>query len=147
MATVGGKPIRRKDGNTAIIDTGTPLVLVSDDLCKHIYALIPGATYSSKHQAWTFPVNTPLEKLPAVTMSIGGKQFEIPKKELGFTSVSPSYQYGSIQSRGDSKTDILGDAWMRGIYAIFDQGNKRFGAVQRMEGQPKVEAPNVGVPK
>lgn len=141
MATVGGKPIRRKDGNTAIVDTGTPLVLVSDDLCKHIYALIPGATYNPKHQAWTFPVNTPVEKLPTVLMSIGDKQFEIPKKELGFTQVSPAFQYGSIQSRGDSKTDILGDAWLRGIYAIFDQGNKRFGAVQRVEAPQNAEAP------
>lgn len=58
--------------------------------------------------------------------------------------------YGGIQSRGDLGFDILGDTWLKGIYAvgfrsmaacfdtntgfqIFDQGNKRFGAVVRVD--------------
>ena len=41
--------------------------------------------------------------------------------------------YGSIQSRGDLTFDILGDAFLKSIYAIFDQGNKRVGCVQRTE--------------
>ena len=39
--------------------------------------------------------------------------------------------YGGIQSRGDMTFDILGDTFLKGIYAVFDQGNQRFGAVQR----------------
>jgi len=29
--------------------------------------------------------------------------------------------------------DILGDTFLKGIYAIFDQGELRFGAVQRKD--------------
>ncbi|KAL9131360.1 MAG: hypothetical protein Q9217_000687 [Psora testacea] len=42
-----------------------------------------------------------------------------------------SIVYSSIQSRGDLPFDILGDAWLKGVYAIFDQGKMRFGLVQR----------------
>ena len=42
--------------------------------------------------------------------------------------------YGGIQSRGTMTFDILGDTFLKGIYAVFDQGNQRFGAVQRVDG-------------
>lgn len=48
-ATVNDQVIERS-GNTAIADTGTTLALVSDDLCKAIYAAIPGATFNAKQQ-------------------------------------------------------------------------------------------------
>jgi hypothetical protein len=75
------------------------------------------------------------DQLPAITFGIGDKQFEIPKEDLGFEDIGAGMWYGSIQSRGDSLTDILGDAWLRGIYAIFDIGNSRFGAVPRVGGK------------
>lgn len=42
--------------------------------------------------------------------------------------------YGGIQSRGSMTFDIYGDVVLKSIYAIFDQGNTRFGAVQRASG-------------
>jgi hypothetical protein len=50
-------------------------------------------------------------------------------------------QYGGIQSRGDSKFDILGDTWLKAVYAIFDQGNQRFGVVQRVEKEQNTDVP------
>jgi len=40
--TIDGEKFERPD-NVAIPDTGTSLCLVSDDMCKKIYAKIPGA--------------------------------------------------------------------------------------------------------
>jgi hypothetical protein len=37
--------------------------------------------------------------------------------------------------------DILGDTWLKAICAIFDQGKKRFRAVQRIEGKQNIEVP------
>lgn len=154
-ATVAGKLIERP-GNTAIADTGTTLALVSDELCNEIYRAIPGATFDKKNQGWVFPIGTPINKLPKVTVAVGDKQFEIQKEDFGFAKVGDAMQYGGIQSRGDSKFDILGekfdllrmfaltyflgDTWLKGIYAIFDQGRARFGAVQRIEGEQNIEA-------
>ncbi|KAH7136027.1 aspartic proteinase precursor [Dendryphion nanum] len=132
-AIVNGQTIKRP-GNTAIADTGTTLALVDDITCKAIYGAIPGGKFEKKYQGWIFPVNTPENNLPKITFAVGDKQFEVQKEDFGFAKVDSEFQYGGIQSRGDSTFDILGDTWLKGIYAIFDQGRKRFGAVQRIEG-------------
>ena len=131
-ASINGKVIDRGP-NTAIADTGTTLALVSDDLCRRIYEAIPGAQFDEKNQGWVFPIGTPIEKLPTITFAVGAKHFEVQKEDLGFAKVGNGMQYGGIQSRGNSKFDILGDTWLKAVYAIFDQGKKRFGVVQRVE--------------
>ncbi|MCJ1365578.1 hypothetical protein MMC16_004702 [Acarospora aff. strigata] len=131
-ATVNGKTINRR-GNTAMADTGTTLALIDDATCQAIYDAIPGATYDNDSQGYIFPTNTTEAKLPVVTLAVGGKQFAIQKEDLGFVEAKPGFLYGGIQSRGNLSFDILGDTFLKAIYAIFDQGNTRFGAVQRKE--------------
>lgn len=143
-ASINGKIIDRGP-NTAIADTGTTLALVSDELCKRIYEVIPDAKFDEKNQGWVFPIGTPIKKLPTITFAVGDKQFEVQKEDLGFARVGGGMQYGGIQSRGSSKFDILGDTWLKAVYAIFDQGKKRFGVVQRVEQfQNTAAAPSGG---
>lgn len=141
-ATVNGNPIARGDDNTAIADTGTTLALVSDDLCKAIYDAIPGARYDKTNQGWIYPANTPEASLPVVAFAVGDRTFAVQKEDLGFAEAEglKTYVYGGIQSRGDIPFDIFGDTWLKSVYAIFDMGNKRFGAVPRVE-----EHQNLGV--
>lgn len=101
--------------------------------------------FDQKNQGWVFPIGTPIDKLPKVTFAVGNKQFEVQKEDLGFAKVGHGMQYGGIQSRGDSKFDILGDTWLKAVYAIFDQGKKRFGCVQRTEENQNIAlAPTCG---
>ncbi|KAF2652972.1 aspartic proteinase precursor [Lophiostoma macrostomum CBS 122681] len=139
-AKVGETEIERQ-GNWAIADTGTSLALVDDGLCEAIYAAIPGAVFDKRNQGWTYPIGTPASDLPVVAFAVGTKFFEVQKEDLGFAAVSETMQYGGIQSRGDSKFDILGDTWLKAVYAIFDQGNQRFGAVQRIEKEQNLDVP------
>ncbi|TVY64292.1 Aspergillopepsin-1 [Lachnellula suecica] len=139
-STVNGKAIAQS-GNTAIADTGTTLALVSDAVCSAIYAAIPGATYDQSQQGWTYPSSTTADALPVVTFAVGDKQFAVQKEDLGFADAGNGMVYGGIQSRGTMTFDILGDTFLKGIYAIFDQGNTRFGAVQRVEQTQNVSAP------
>jgi hypothetical protein len=91
-----------------------------------------------------YPINTPASSLPVIAFAVGTnptKFFEVQKEDLGFAAVSETMQYGGIQSRGDSTFDILGDTWLKAVYAVFDQGNKRFGAVQRMEMEQNLDVP------
>ncbi|KAI4133096.1 MAG: hypothetical protein LQ338_000361 [Usnochroma carphineum] len=129
-ASVGSKKITRA-GNTAIADTGTTLALVDDSLCQAIYDAIPGAKYDDQQQGYVFPSNTTVDNLPVVSFDVGGKEFAVQKEDLAFADAGNSMTYGGIQSRGDLTFDILGDTWLKAIYAIFDQGNQRFGAVVR----------------
>lgn len=69
-ATVNGKSVAR-DGNTAIMDTGTTLALVDDATCQAIYNAIPGATYDQASQGYIFPEDTTADQLPVVTFDVG----------------------------------------------------------------------------
>ena len=116
-ATVNGKTVDQS-GNTAIADTGTTLALVSDATCKAIYDAIPGSTYDSSQQGYTFPSSTTADQLPVVTFAVGDKQFAVQKEDLAFADAGNGMTYGGIQSRGDMTFDILGDTFLKGIYAV-----------------------------
>jgi len=139
-ATVNGKTIAQT-GNTAIADTGTTLALVSDATCKAIYAQIPNSTYDSTQQGYIFPSSTTADQLPVVTFAVGNTQFTINKEDLAFADAGNGNVYGGIQSRGTMTFDILGDVFLKSIYAIFDQGNQQFGAVQRTEATQNLAPP------
>lgn len=131
-AVVAGTTIARS-GNTAIADTGTTLALIDDKTCEAIYKAIPGGKYDSQQQGYVYPSNTPIDKLPIVSFAVGGKQFPLQKEDLGFADAGDGMTYGGVQSRGSLTFDILGDTFLKSIYAIFDQGNTRFGAITRSD--------------
>ena len=115
-ATVNGTTVDQS-GNTAIADTGTTLALVADATCEAIYKAIPGAKYDSTQQGWVFPSSTTADQLPVVTFAVGDKQFAVQKEDLGFADAGNGMVYGGIQSRGSMTFDILGDTFLKGIYA------------------------------
>lgn len=116
-ATVNGKTVSRA-GNKAIADTGTTLALVDDATCQAIYDAIEGAYYDSTSQGYIYPVDTPADKLPVVSFAVGDRQFVVQKEDLGFAVAKPGFVYGGIQSRGSMPMDILGDTFLKGIYAV-----------------------------
>lgn len=116
-AVVNGKTVSQS-GNTAIADTGTTLALVSDAVCEAIYGAIPGATYDQNNQGWVFPSATTADQLPIVSFAVGSKQFIVQKEDLGFADAGNGTVYGGIQSRGDMTFDILGDTFLKGVYAV-----------------------------
>lgn len=138
---VNGKKIHQS-GNTAIADTGTTLALVSDDVCDALYGAIPGAKYDYFEQGWIFPLHTKVEDLPKFHVDIGGKQFLIQQEDLAFApTTSGENWYGGVQSRGQMPFDILGDTFLKSVYAVWDQGNTRFGVVPKLEKKQHMDPP------
>lgn len=131
-ATVNGKKVTMS-GNKAIADTGTTLALVSDQVCKDLYGQIKDASYSEQYQGYTIPKSITVDKLPNFSVAVGDKEFVIRKEDLVFALADDNSWYGSVQSRGENPFDILGDAFLKSIYAIWDQGKSRFGAVPKIE--------------
>jgi hypothetical protein len=130
--SINGNAIQRS-GNTAVADTGTALALIDDAVLEKIYAAIPGAKRSTQQQAWVYPKDTPTKFLPTVSFAVGEKLYDVKKEDLAFQDLGDGTIYGGIQSRGSQQDfDILGDVFMRGIYAIFDKANTRFGAVEQL---------------
>ncbi len=116
-ATINGKKVA-VSGNTAIADTGTTLALVSDAVCDALYKAVPGAKYNDQAQGYTFPKSTPADQLPDFTVAVGSAQFTIQKEDLAFAEADADNWYGGVQSRGDNPFDILGDAFLKSVYAV-----------------------------
>lgn len=108
----------QQSGNKAIADTGTTLALVSDEVCDALYKQIPGATYDSTQQGYIFPTSVTADDLPDFSVAVGDTQFTIQKEALAFALADDSHWYGGVQSRGTNPFDILGDVFLRNIYAV-----------------------------
>ncbi|KAJ0134743.1 Methyltransferase FUS9 [Fusarium oxysporum f. sp. albedinis] len=105
-------------GNKAIADTSITLVLVSDEVCEELYDAIPGARYSPTQEGYVFPKSTNVEDLPEFKVAIGDKQFVIQPQDLVFAPADKDNWYGGIQSRGNLPFDILGDTFLKSVYAV-----------------------------
>ena len=116
-ATVNGEDVS-VSGNTAIADTGTTLALVSDKVCKALYAKIPGSKYSYKDQGYLIPKTITTDQLPDLTVAVGDKQFVIQKEDLLLAPNDDDNWYGGVQSRGTMPFDILGDTFLKSVYAV-----------------------------
>lgn len=116
-ASVNGQTISRPQ-NSAIADTGTTLALVDDQTVEAIYDAIPGAVYDPSQQGYVFPADTAVDKLPVIQFAVGDKLFTVQKEDLAFAPARLGYVFGGIQSRGKLGFDILGDTFLKGIYAV-----------------------------
>ena len=116
-ATINGETISRS-GNTSIMDTGTTLCLVDDNLVDAVYKAIPGAKYDQSNQGYVFPSSTSVDNLPDVQLAIGDTMVAFQKEDLGFADAGNGMVYGSIQSRGSMDMDIYGDAVLKAMYAV-----------------------------
>ncbi|WPH01249.1 aspergillopepsin-1 [Acrodontium crateriforme] len=137
---VNGQSVSIPNG-TAIADTGTTLGLVDTATVKAIYAAIPGSKYDSTQQGYVYPSSVTVDQLPVVKLAVGDNFVEIQKEDLGFADAGNGMIYGSFQDRGNMNLSIYGDAVLKSIYAIFDQGNMQFGFTQRKETNQNISVP------
>jgi hypothetical protein len=111
-----------QSGNKAIADTGTTLMLCSDNFVQDVYNAIPGAKYDGQSQGYIFPANTTADQLPVVTVAVGDTQYTIQKEDLSFADAGNGMVYGGIQSRGTLTFDIFGDIFLKAVYAVSSYG-------------------------
>ncbi|KAI1778355.1 aspartic endopeptidase [Hypoxylon cercidicola] len=129
-------------GNTAIADTGTTLALMSDTVVEKLYDQIPGATYDWSNQGYIFPITVKADDLPELKVAVGDAEYVIQKEDLAFALTDDKQNwYGGVQSRGEMPFDILGDTFLKSVYAVWDQGNKRLGLVPKIEETQNLEPP------
>ncbi|KAH9939962.1 acid protease [Amylocystis lapponica] len=136
-----------RSGNTAILDTGTSLCLVEDQVVEKIYGasllfrpppvhvdsacaagMIDRARFSSHQGGWVYPKSA---KVPEVGFAVGDRFYYVNEVDFGFGDADEGWMLGGIQSRGDLDFDIFGDVFLKSVYVVFNQGEKTVGVAQR----------------
>ncbi|KAI0638655.1 acid protease [Trametes polyzona] len=119
---------KERSGNTTILDTGTTLLLVADDVVDAIYGAIEGATFDNEQGGYKFPTNA---TIPDISFAVGDTLYKVNPKDIAFGDAGDGYTFGGIQSRGNLDFDIFGDVFLKSVYVVFNQGEITVGLAQR----------------
>jgi Eukaryotic aspartyl protease len=120
-----GSTTYTQPGFTALSDTGTTLLLMSDSAVMNYYSQVPGASIDASRGGYTFPCSS---TLPTLSIAIGSGYATIPSSLLNYDgSTSTGNCFGSLQSIGNGTQAILGDVFFNANYAVFDASGPRFG--------------------
>ena len=96
--------------NTAILDTGTTLMLLHDTFVHIIYSSIKGAFLSSDYGGYVFPTTEATSgRIPNISFCVGDWLYTIPGRDMHFSDAGDGYSFGAVQSRGGNPQDIFGD--------------------------------------
>ncbi|KAJ1934936.1 hypothetical protein FBU59_005532 [Linderina macrospora] len=111
----------------AILDTGTTLIVMSDEQATEFHRGIPSAENSDIY-GWILPCNTDQVVPGNLTFKIGGADFHVPVKNLIREPVKglDGWCFSAVTS-GASNFIILGDIFLRSNYVVFDRGQARVG--------------------
>lgn len=118
----------------AIADTGTSLLYLDYNVVTAYYNNVAGSNYSSETGAYIYPCDsTP----PDLALDIGGHFFTIKGEEMTYLAFTgnadggqPGQCLGGLQA-GPGGMQIIGDVFLKQIFAVFDGGNMRFGVAEQ----------------
>ncbi|KAI8147734.1 aspartic peptidase domain-containing protein [Fennellomyces sp. T-0311] len=124
--------------STAIIDTGTTLIIMPPSMSRAIHMAIPGAEYNSTY-GWNVPCKHGLEtsnttttatnKGGEVAFRLGEHEFPIAYSDLIREKTSPDNDTLCFSGIAEAPIPmvIMGDTFLRNYYSVFDYENKRVG--------------------
>jgi len=121
-AVVQGQTVSVADGK-AILDTGTSLMLVSDDVVVAYWNNVQGAQLNDEAGGVIFPCNA---DLPDVQVAIGDSLATVAGANMNFANVGSdsqtgeSYCFGGLQSSAGLPFSIYGDVFFRSQFVVFD---------------------------
>ncbi|RPD63486.1 acid protease [Lentinus tigrinus ALCF2SS1-6] len=135
----------------AALDTGFSFPPLPPKAVDAIYSSIPGAVFNPSSKLWAVPCNATTN----LSFTFGGKDFVVHPLDLTRTMVADittngqkkqvticinTYQYLTLDPNSFQGFDmILGDAFLRNVYASFDYGDTQPGNTNSGPGIPFVQ--------
>ncbi|KAF9514555.1 hypothetical protein BS47DRAFT_1342855 [Hydnum rufescens UP504] len=108
-------------GRTAIMDTGTTLIIAPPADAKAVHAAIPGSR-ADGHGGFTIPCTT----TASIALTVGGRNFAIDPRDMTFLPVSPANLTGDCVSGissgaiGAATEWLVGDVFLKNAYFSTD---------------------------
>jgi hypothetical protein len=126
---LNGAEIQFATVNSAVVDSGTTLLLLDDQTVEVIYGSIPGSKLCPNQGGYTFPADA---QLPRISLYVGEHKLELHPETLKYGSPrEDGHIFGAIQSAGDLGHAVFGDVFLKNAYVVFDQGKQRLGVAQK----------------
>lgn len=126
LAAVNGQNIPIQ-GGSAIIDTGTSLMLVQDEMVTGYYSQVQGAEANDQVGGVIFPCNA---DLPDLDVRLGDSYVAtIPGNGINFaevgtdTDTGEKFCFGGLQSNQGIPFAIYGDVFFKSQFVAFEGGN------------------------
>ncbi|KAG9257185.1 aspartic peptidase domain-containing protein [Emericellopsis atlantica] len=107
-----------------IVDTGTTLLLVPDDMVNDYYSAILGARYDPRVGMVVFPCDA---SVPDFKFGFGNFRGVIPGNYVRYGQYTGSDCFGGIQSSEGIGMAIIGDVLIKAQLVVFDMGNGTVG--------------------
>ncbi|MCJ1477724.1 hypothetical protein MMC13_006397 [Lambiella insularis] len=124
--SVGNGPVQQNtQGNPAIADTGTSLLLVDDSVMEGYYSQVTGAHHDDAQQGVIFPCDA---ALPDLNIAMGANYMgTLPGSGMIFAQVGGNTCYGAMQSNAGQNIQIFGDVMFKAQFVVFNIGDKSIG--------------------
>ncbi|KAM7196808.1 penicillopepsin [Rhypophila sp. PSN 637] len=125
--TGSGLALQTTPMGQAIADTGTTLMVVSQEISDGYYSKVPGARDDDGIGGMTFPCDAPL---PDLFVDVGGVYTaRVKGEDINFSRVQGNTCFGGVQpTTGDLQ--IWGDVFFKSQFVAFNGGNDTLGMAQ-----------------
>lgn len=122
-----GIALQQTPTGQAIADTGTTLMVVSQEISDGYYSKVPGAQQDDALGGVTVPCNA---RLPDLFVDVGGVYMaRIKGEDINFAKVQGNRCFGGVQpTTGDLQ--IWGDVFFKSQFVAFNGGNNTLGMAQ-----------------
>jgi len=117
--SIGNEKIIMPVEDPAIVDTGTSLLMMEQDLVEAYYDQIPESEYNEYQGGFLVPCTA---VLPALTLQFGNYTVVIGSQYMTYGEVSPTLCFGALQV-GPQGLNILGDIFFKAQFVVFDGGS------------------------
>ncbi|RMZ68651.1 aspartic endopeptidase pep1 [Pyrenophora seminiperda CCB06] len=114
-----------------ILDTGTTLVFLDDNIISKYYSQVKGAQNSQNAGGYIFPCSA---TLPNFSITVGGVKQTIPGSYINYAPNGDGTCFGGLQSNSNVGFNIFGDVFLKSKYIVFDlsTGSPRAGFAQQV---------------
>lgn len=113
----------------AIVDTGTSLMLLPQNVVMDYWSKVPGAYLDPQQGMMIFPCAQPLPDFELVIKQYYGR---VPGSYMNYGKVSDTSCFGGIQSSEGLPFSVLGDVFLKAQFVVFNYESAAVGLANKV---------------